>query len=193
MEFHPSRTKDNADPAGPSPPPELWKLLPRSADKLSVSPNNNWLTAVALKETKAATEDGHHLPLTMLRPAELPQKANIPTPLKTEPAKCKEEASRSEDTRVPQDAMASSTPLTPPLFPLLSMPPTGAATDPDPSATAPPESTTPSSWSVLWVETGRSRTPGEPAGESLDSSDWPTADLTLVVCAPMPVSCPHDL
>mgnify|MGYP003456454383 FL=1 len=51
------------------------------------------------------------------------------------------------------------------------MPPTGAHTDQDSSATVLPESTTLSSWSVLSVETGKSKIHGELDGERLDISD----------------------
>ena len=57
------------------------------------------------------------------------------------------------------------------------MPPTGAHTDQDSSATVLPESTTLSSWSVLSVEPGKLKIHGELDGERLDISDLPVEIL----------------
>jgi len=54
------KTKDNVDPAGPSPLSELLKEpLPFSEpNNSSLSPNLSWLTVLPLMETTDATEDG---------------------------------------------------------------------------------------------------------------------------------------
>jgi hypothetical protein len=70
------------------------------------------------------------------------------------------------------------------------MPPTGLPTDQECSTTALPQSTMPSSLSVLSVETGRSRTPGELDGERMDTSDLPQDQPA--VSANIPVLFPHD-
>jgi hypothetical protein len=67
--------------------------------------------------------------------------------------------------------------------------PTGLPTDPEFSPTVDHPLTTPSSWSELMLaEPGRSRTPGEPDGERVDSSDSQLE--TPVVSAPILVLLP---
>jgi hypothetical protein len=51
------KTKDNADHAGPSPPPDHWNQSTKSKKEPSeTSPNNNWLIAQPATEIKVAME-----------------------------------------------------------------------------------------------------------------------------------------
>lgn len=61
------KTKDNAVHAGLSVLLEFLNVWPNKKDKLSVSLNNNSLTALEAMEIKDAMEDGHHLLLNMLK------------------------------------------------------------------------------------------------------------------------------
>lgn len=159
-------------------------------DNQSASQSNNSSTAQDPKETKDATEDGHQAPSTTLKPTESPLRQPTPTLPRIKPARPKEEPTRSQDTPVTQDAMVFPPKSTTPPSQSPLMPPTGAHTDQESSATAVQESTTPSSSSESSVETGRSRTHGELHGERQDSLD--SILETLAVSAHMPVLFPTD-
>ena len=186
-----SRTKDNVVHAGLSQPSELWNPSSRLEETPSTCPNNSSLTAQDPKETKDAMVDGPHLLSTMSRPMVSQAEVNTPMSPETKPARSKVDLPELVDTPVLVDAMASLTPSTLLPFQSPSMPPTGADTPLEFSATAEPTSTTPFSWWVWPEETGRSRTLGEQDGESQDISDLPVE--TLAVFARWLVSSQTDL
>ncbi len=189
--YHPLRIKDNAVHAGLSLPPVFWNHLPKLKVNLLVSLNNNLLTAQDHMETTDATEDGHHLLLTMLKTMVLPLKANTHTLPKQTHAANKEEISGSHLTHQPQDALDLPMPSTQSQSQLPLMPPIGANTHQVCSQIAQLPLTTLSFWSVSLEETGKSRTHGELDGENKAISDL--VQETHAVSANMPVSIPTDL
>lgn len=186
-----SRIKDNADHAGHSLPLVLLSHGFLFMDNLLVSLNNNSLIALDPSETKDAMEDGHQTPLNTLLQAVLPQNQPIPMLLRIKLARPPEDHTRSQDKRVSQDAVDLALELTHPPSQSLLMLPTGVPTDQVSSITALPALTMQSFLSELaLMDHGRSRTPGEPDGERLDTLDLPKE--TLVVSANTQESSPLD-
>ena len=191
VESVPSKTKDNVAPAGLSVPPDPSNLCTKSKAKVSVSQNNNWLTAQALTETTDAMEDGHPALSNTSSPKESPEPAHTPMSPKTRPANPKEEATKSAARPQPVDAQDSKTISTPDQSQSPSMPPTGANIHQEFSAIAQPALTMPSYSSESLIITGKSRTHGEPDGEKEDTSDSPE-ESQPVESAAMPEPNPTD-
>lgn len=110
-------------------------------------------------------------------------KINIPTRLLDKPAKSTQDPSKSEDSLILRPATTSPQPSLEDLSQLLLMPPTGHPTGAEFSTTARLPLTTVFCSSVSVINTGGSRTHGEPLGESKDSSDLleeiPAVSVTL--------------
>lgn len=101
------------------------------------------------------------------------------------------EPSRSQDTLTSRTATLWPQPLPEDQSQLPLMPPTGQDTSQEFSATVPPDLTTVSFWSELQINTGKSRTLGEPHGEKVDSSD--SAEETPAVSVTSPHTQTNDL
>ena len=152
--------------------------------------SNNSLTVLDPMETRDVKEDGHHLPLTMLKITVSPQKAHIPMLAKIKHAEQTVDHSRSPVMLHTQAAMVLAVLLMENQSQSLLMPPIGVHTRVEYSTIVVPQSTMLSSWSVLLEVPGKSRTLGELDGENKVSLDLPLE--TLVVSAHMLVSLLTD-
>jgi len=130
----PSRTKDSADPAGPSQPLLPSKVLTssRTTSFLSAFLNKNLLTALVLKEIKDAMEDGWILPSLTSNPTKFTLTRTIPMLLEIKLAKLPLPADNNGP--LPALLMFRDAPNWPMLwsidpFPLLLMPQSGPHTD----------------------------------------------------------------
>ena len=160
------------DHVGLSVPPVLLNHgLWSHQDQSSVFQNNNSLTVQPVTETTDATEDGHQAPSNTLLITELPANPNIPTPPKPDHAQEPEEISTLNPSALPLDATECQTPFQPNPFQSPLMLQTGQPTNQESSTTVPPQSITPSFWSVSSVDHGKSKTHGEPHGEKPDTLD----------------------
>lgn len=119
-----SKTKDNVDHAGPSPPPEDSKectSLPKTPWLLCL--NLNWSIAHPHTETKDVTEDWWEMPSTTLKPTVSPPKPPTLTLPETKPAKPSPPCTKSEvspesqeDPPPPYKALWTLTPSQSPLM-----------------------------------------------------------------------------
>ena len=91
--------------------------------------------------------------------------------LKIRPAKLKVAHTKYQALRLPRDVLESSMLSLQGQLESQSMPITGAGTDQESSTTARPVSITTCFWLEPLTNTTKSRTPGEKAGEKVDSSD----------------------
>ena len=174
--------------AGPSLPLEYPSLGPWERVRKSTFLSSSWSTAPALTATTAAMADGHPLPSSTSLPRVLLQEASTPTSPRTSNVRRRAAHSRSLVRTATQAATVSPVASTPSLSLSLLTLPSGAAIKVVSSATVGHPSTTLCSLSVSLAATGRSRTPGELAGEKADSSDWlratPAASVPTLVLYP---------
>lgn len=166
------KTRDLADPAGLSPLLEPLRVTGQSTrDHSQVFLNNNSLTALQLKETRAAMEDGHLGLLTTSRLKDCRLKHSTPTLDVRAPARCNLAHTRLDQWRRVRAAL---------LWPRISKPnrpqfvsthPTGHYIAAECSATAEPTSTTPFLRpDGMPTITGSSKTLGEHHGDRMDIS-----------------------
>ena len=178
------KTKDNVVHAGPSPPLEVLKVWANKMELFRASLNNNSLIAQDHSETKLAMVVLWIMPSNTLKPTVLFTKMNIPTRLLNKPAKSIQDPSRSVDSLTLRTATILPLASLEDLSQLLLMLPTGHPTEVEFSITARLPLTTVSYSSESLINTGGSRTHGEPHGERTDSSDLPEEIPAVSVTLP---------